>query len=419
MTLFDQILQSARRHKLHPDLGMAHNLHVLAPDKDPSFLVDVSGDGHCLFYAISIGYLFPVVHEPIVFKQRFTKLFGRNESTDPEEVRSILSQFKGGADFFISQTGSELLQHLATFPLRQRVANYIRRHPHLFINDPLVGELSEDTLENHLQEMTSTSTAWGGREEIIAFSRMLNVNIHIFRGETHEYYSAYDDSDDQESLEASVVNVLDAPEHHSPANPDGELNLALFNQNHYKVFLDPKDFGIDVAAFKNDVDKTASHPIIENDFLAISDIESTTSESETYATTSFLGKHWGKILFCTAIAAAIATTILTCGIILLPSALIMTAIIIGSALGGTVVGTAAGMIKDALAQEKYDLPVDPVSENPTQRVYRAILAGKRSSIDMTPENRGNYTPSISAEVVDATCPTLEKVTPTIHRKSFA
>lgn len=205
------------------------------------FDVNVPGDNTCLFYAIALGYLLPVLGDNDKFKSRVDALFKlHDEVIEYEKLRKILSAFEGQTDFISRGDNSGFLEALINVNLRTKIVAYMRDNSHYseflghfqeeFFSDL---ELTADALrarfDHYLDDMQAPKGSWGGNLEILACIQLLNVDFNI-------YVISKNGTDLEPSMTADKSNP----------KPNGEINLFYTSmivggaKNHYHVLIDPK-----------------------------------------------------------------------------------------------------------------------------------------------------------------------------------
>jgi HEAT repeat protein len=141
--------------------------------------VDVPADGTCLFYSVMFAFLLPVVQDSVKFRARYLKLFGEEVSGSAEENRKRLQEYDGDPEFISRHTVA--FEVLVNTIFRQKIVKYMREHA-----GDVRGYINTDitSFETQMKEMEDpTRRAWGGQPEIVAISRLLEVNVQIYKNQ--------------------------------------------------------------------------------------------------------------------------------------------------------------------------------------------------------------------------------------------
>ena len=130
--------------------------------------INVPKDGNCLFWAIALAYLTPVMDEQELFRERFIKLFGDYDITVIDNIQVLI---KGYNPF--KNTDNDILHDTQFFSMvaekfRTRVVKYIQTH------QDILGLYYDENLS--LMKKIGT---WGGELEIAACALMLQCQITL------------------------------------------------------------------------------------------------------------------------------------------------------------------------------------------------------------------------------------------------
>ncbi len=192
-------------------------------------MLNTPADGSCLFYALIVGSLLPLVADKAKFQQRYIKLFDRNDySTDilPFHIEALLKHFEK-RDF--QRIYSFLDQNQLTIFFRLNLVGYMReeiaRNPQVEFNDVYSGaDKIVKTIDQELKEMEESSK-WGGTRECAAFGAYLGGMTVIPLITTSGSILAPTISGLQ-AVTKEVIYVV-----HTPASTSGTVN------NHYQLLL--------------------------------------------------------------------------------------------------------------------------------------------------------------------------------------
>jgi HEAT repeat protein len=144
-----------------------------------TYEVDVPTDGTCLFYSVMFSFLLPVVQDSGKFKARYIKLFGAEVSGSAEENRKRLQEYDGDPEFISRHTAA--FEALVNTIFRQNIVKYMREHAEDFRG---FIHIEITSFETQMKEMEDPAVrAWGGQSEIVAISRLLEVNVQIYKNQ--------------------------------------------------------------------------------------------------------------------------------------------------------------------------------------------------------------------------------------------
>jgi hypothetical protein len=164
-----------------------HELYetTILPDTGKTLWADINvpADNTCLFYAVTLGTLLPVLQERDEFARCFRALFGEDKDEEAiSQLQNCLKNFDGSANFI--QDHSAQLEVLVNVDLRQRIVDVMRQNPLLYkgnlaleIATTEVSLLAEDDYQHYLQKMENPKGSWGGLIEVGVMSQLLNIPI--------------------------------------------------------------------------------------------------------------------------------------------------------------------------------------------------------------------------------------------------
>ncbi len=143
--------------------------------------IDVPGDDSCLFWAVALAFLLPVLEEDKKFQDRYIKLFGNLNHL--QYVQEILKKYNPFSDtsIFLDNAMNKLIRE----EFRARVIGIMADETHketfrLYYD-------GSGTFEDYLTNMQRTSS-WAGELEIRAMSMLLECNIHCQQGDLTQCY---------------------------------------------------------------------------------------------------------------------------------------------------------------------------------------------------------------------------------------
>ncbi|WP_425379121.1 hypothetical protein [Spiroplasma endosymbiont of Polydrusus pterygomalis] len=147
---------------------------------------DVPAYGSCLFWSVATEYLLQVRNSNQEFKNRFIKLFGKENLKYLQLIQNLLKQYNLENNRDLNQLlyEDQTAINLVTNVFRNHVVDYIERNL-----DTISNHGSELTFRNLIQENNEIdvnylermreNNSWGGTPEIMAMSNLLNVNISV------------------------------------------------------------------------------------------------------------------------------------------------------------------------------------------------------------------------------------------------
>lgn len=194
--------------------------------------IDVCPDNTCLFYAVALGALLPVLKHNEEFAKRYSALFGEDKNENAiRELQEILEDFDGSQDFI--PKNAVQLEVLANVDLRQRVVDYMRKYPEDY-KEKIAHEKSEDYVtlitdseyETYLTRMANPKGSWGGLIEVDVMSRLLEIPIVTYEQESDRKVRKDGSNGDGQD---EVIRIV-----FTKTSSESEYN------NHFHVLLDPQ-----------------------------------------------------------------------------------------------------------------------------------------------------------------------------------
>lgn len=179
--------------------------------------IDVPGDGSCLYYAVCLSFLLPVLNDLIKFTEAYHVLFGAADSEAINELQVGLQKYDGTPEFITKS--SVLLEVLVDTCFRRKVVSHMRKNDDRFLeiyNRHLCEEspeLSKSQFHAYLSRQEEPKT-WGGDPEILAMQELLKVRVQILRKSTAGYIIHLPASDGNEPLIQLVYTGAHTQENH-------------------------------------------------------------------------------------------------------------------------------------------------------------------------------------------------------------
>jgi|GEM_PF-6809391 len=261
--------------------------------------VDVPDNGHCLFYAVMLGFLFPVIRDEKAFQERYHDLFGntKEQLNAASDLFELLKKYDGNVNFFAQQ--NKLLTQLGAAPLRKRVSSHLQEGGYDYdLSNVLVGDENEskaaarerakgeyaaklmeehpelecvdmDVVDNltdsvlQVAPIASPTTPeqyyralennmFGGELEIMGFADLLQTTIIVFEKDqngrlvqvVNEYVGQVSTPRSGEETDARKIYLL------YTASAEGGKN------DHYHCLLEPQSFHPDIV---QDLARSPSH----------------------------------------------------------------------------------------------------------------------------------------------------------------
>jgi hypothetical protein len=215
-------------------IPLNQNLFDRTIDGLKQYELDVPGDGTCLFYAVTLAYLLPVVEKPEEFKERFVKLFGEGVKDSSNNNRELLLKYNGIREFISDNTG--VFEVLVNNNFRERVVHLMTEQKEEFSSFIP----SDEEIDDRLARMKDPSKkTHGDSPEIEAMSRLLGVRITVYerkKAQLENYeISPVVDGDHGESYEDRlyVVHAI-TPEKMDIMKAYPETDK---NNNHYRFLV--------------------------------------------------------------------------------------------------------------------------------------------------------------------------------------
>jgi hypothetical protein len=144
--------------------------------------LNIPKDNSCLFWALAIGALTPVLHHPDNYRIIFNKLFARNKEDEATLFDNFSYVLKERIIYFLENNDpsslekngeDDLLYNLINYHLRQKIADHIESDQKTY-NE----EMLEKSNKKYVAALRS-SDCWGGQIEIRAFFDMLDEDYSI------------------------------------------------------------------------------------------------------------------------------------------------------------------------------------------------------------------------------------------------
>lgn len=390
------IKEAISKGLLNPALGSLSRQHL---DANQSLLieVDVAADGHCFYRAAAMQFLLDKRDDLSAFEKRFNTLFGSDAAT-LAEIKNMfdgLQFYDGSVNFALDNIPQ--LQKLTGFPLRKRLADYMREHA-----DELSAFFaSKEELANHLILMTTDKNSWAGELEFRSLSLMLDVQIECYEGSTsyenlemigqkgyshniEDYYVRTISPEAKVYGEKSdcVLRILhdqDEHEHFSMLLSAESLLRPTVAAKPAKAALEIKASDADIAAKQKELHSARLTAVLRK-------------HRHLWLLVQFFHHHWLKMLLGAAIGSAAAALIVFAGAFVLATA---ATICIAAAIGLVAGASLSGMlckVFDYLRQKKQtnETPSVVKGNECLQALENGSLKPAFRDIDKPAALKGNY-----------------------------
>lgn len=199
----------------------------LPGNPEPFVQVDVTGDGSCLPYSVTLSYLLPMLNDKEEFSRRCKLLFGKNKITDETitDVNQFLRQYKGEKDFITTDRAA--LEVLVDTDFRQQFTQYMRDHKADF---SAFFDKNED-FESYLQQQAKAKQ-WCGQHEINAISALLQVRIEVYEPTVNDQLKRMYDIYGERFKD--IIYLVHTGQKPGKEGGKGELG------NHYEYLIPPR-----------------------------------------------------------------------------------------------------------------------------------------------------------------------------------